>query len=497
MKFKVKDMDIATGNTLVALLNLKDAAKFDLHVLDRIRIKKGRRQAEAVLDIGETRKAAPTGSIGLFEEALKALNAKQGDIIDVCLAKKPLSLNYIKKKMDGGVLSEKEIKEIINDIVANRLNSIELTYFVSACYTHALNMKETILLIKAMTSCGSTLKLNKYPIIDKHCIGGVPGNRTTMIIVPIVAAAGLTIPKTSSRSITSPAGTADTMEVLADVSLSLNQMKKVINKTNGCIVWGGSLNLAPADDKIIKVEKPLSIDAESQLLASIMAKKMSVSSTHILIDIPVGKGAKIESRNVANKLKTDFENISRRLKRKVKVMFSNGSQPVGNGIGPALEARDVLYLLKGDLRRPKDLEDKSLDMAGSILEMGKKAKKGEGRKLALRILKSGMAYKKMKDIIKAQNGKATEPEDIKLGKYVFNVTSRKSGKVKCINNKIISKIARIAGAPVDKEAGIYLYKKVNDKVKKGEKLFIIYSESKEKLKFVKEVLKEDEGVVVK
>jgi len=496
MKFKVKDMEIATGGTLVAILNLRDAAKFDLHALDRIKIREGRKSTEAVLDIGESCKVVPAGSIGLFEETLKALNVKHGDIVDISLGKKPLSVQYIKKKLDGAILSKKEINEIIEDVVANRLDSIELTYFVSACYTHSLNMKETILLIEAMTNCGDILRLNKYPIIDKHCIGGVPGNRTTMIIVPIVAAAGLTIPKTSSRSITSPAGTADTMEVLAKVSLSLKEMKRVINKTNGCIVWGGSLNLAPADDKIIKVEKPLSIDAESQLLASIMAKKMSVSSTHILIDIPVGKGAKIESMKIANNLKKDFEDIAKKLKKKVKVMITNGSQPIGNGIGPALEARDILYLLKGDYRLPEDLKRKSVEMAGDILEIGKKAKKGQGKRMAREILESGQAYKKMKDIIKAQNGKVFNPEDIKLGKYIYNVISKSSRKIRNINNKAISKIARIAGAPVDKVAGVYLYKKVNDKVKRGEKLFTIYSESKEKLRFAKEVLEEVKGVVV-
>ncbi|MDP7141645.1 MAG: AMP phosphorylase [Candidatus Woesearchaeota archaeon] len=497
MKFKVKAMDITTGNTLVAILNSKDAAKFDLHVLDRIKIRKNRKNIEAVLDIGKSLKAIPSGSIGLFEETLEALNAKQGDIINICLAKKPLSLQYIRKKLDGGTLSKKEIEEIINDIVNNRLSSIELTYFVSACYTHALDTKETIMLVKAMVNCGSTLKLNKYPIIDKHCIGGVPGNRTTMIIVPIIAAAGLTIPKTSSRSITSPSGTADTMEVLTNVCLNLNQMKRVVNKTNGCIVWGGSLNLAPADDKIIKVERPLEINAESQFLASIMAKKMSVSSTHILIDIPVGKSAKLEGMKLAKNLKKDFIRLAKKLKRKIKVMITDGSQPIGNGIGPALEARDVLYVLQGDYRQPNDLRKKSIEMAGKILEMGKKAKPGQGKKKALEILESGQAYKKMKEIIKAQGGGITDSENIKLGRYAYDVTSKKSGRIKYIDNKIITRIARVAGAPKDKKAGIYLYNHIGDRVKKGDKLFTVYSDGKEQLKFAKEVVKESSAIVLK
>ena len=222
---------------------------------------------------------------------------------------------------------------------------------------HELDINESVSLTKAMINTGEILKLNKYPVMDMHCIGGVAGNRTTMIIVPIVASAGLTIPKTSSRSITSPAGTADTMEVLSNVSFSIKEIKKVIRKTNACLVWGGSVNLAPADDKIIRIEHPVSLDPEGQLLASILAKKRSASATHLLIDIPIGKGSKIENRKKALHLKRLFESISKKLGIKIKVIITDGSQPVGNGIGPGLEARDVLWVLKNDSKQPLDLKD--------------------------------------------------------------------------------------------------------------------------------------------
>jgi len=497
MKLKVKDMDIATGGILVALINKEDAAKLDLHAMDRIKITKGRYSETAVIDIGESRKALIPGSIGLFEEVIRSLHAKNRDTVHIRIAKKPRSVDFIKKKLDGKPLKKQEIEQIVWDIVHNNLTDVEITYFVSACYTNVMTMKETVMLTKAMAECGDILKLDRYPVMDKHCIGGVPGNRTTMILVPIIAAAGLTIPKTSSRSITSPAGTADTMEVLSNVSFDIKKIKKVVDNVNGCIVWGGALNLAPADDKIIRVEKPLAIDAESQLLASIMAKKYSVSSTHILIDIPLGPGSKIESRGEALKLKERFEQIGDALKKKIKVIITDGSQPIGNGIGPSLEARDVLWLLKGDEKQPPDLKHKSILMAGYMLELAGKSKPGFGYKDAQGILESGAAYKKMLQIIKAQGCREIEPENIKLGSYTQDYKAARKGRVSGVCNRCISRIARIAGAPQDKEAGIYLYKRKKDRVKEGEVIFRIYSNSREKLKNAVEELKRNNPYVIK
>ena len=494
MKLKVKDVNIATGGPLVVILNRGDARKLDLHLMDRIKVKKGRKTETVVVNIAESKKAVRPGYIGVFEEVIDSLKLKHNDIVDISMARKPLSLEFIRKKLDGEKLNKKEIDQIVWDIAHNKLSSVELTYFVAACYTNVLTMKETLMLTKAIVRQGRTLKLKRYPIIDKHCIGGIAGNRTTMVLVPIIAAAGFVIPKTSSRSITSPAGTADTMEVLAKVSFPFNQMKKIILKTNGCIIWGGSLNLAPADDKIINVEKPLGIDAESQLLASIMAKKYSVSSTHILIDIPIGKDAKVRNRAAALKLKKSFGAVGRGLKKNVKIIITDGSRPIGRGIGPALEARDVLWVLKRDKRRPIDLENKCVKMSAEIFKM---AGIRDGKKKTLGILNNGDAYKKMVEIIKAQQGRITKPEQIKLGKFRFDVKSSKNGIVREINNTVVSRVARIAGAPLNKGAGIYLCKNVGNRVRKGEVLFTIYSESKQKLNYARDVLKEENPFVVR
>jgi len=224
MELKVKDMDIATGDVQVVILNKKDAHELDLHHMDRLVLKKNSRRTVAILDIAESKKAVPPGHIGLFEEVLDALHAKNGDKVNVDIAEKPESVTYIRKKLDGKRLTPKEIKIIVEDIVNNRLTDVELTSFVTAGYTRGMSMKEIVALTKAMAETGETLKFNKYPVVDIHSIGGVPGNRTTMIVVPILVAAGCIVPKTSSRAITSPAGTADTMEVLAPVSMSINKL---------------------------------------------------------------------------------------------------------------------------------------------------------------------------------------------------------------------------------------------------------------------------------
>ena len=484
IQLKIRDLFIATGGPHIVVVNKKDALQLGLHFGSRVRLKRKNYETIAIVDLSDSNYIVPEGYMGLFEETQLELRACDNDSVDVESVPLPMSVNFIKKKIRGKSLLPNELYSIIKDLVDNKLSEVEITYFVAGTYFHGLSLKETIELAKALVNTGQRLRLKGKYIMDKHSIGGVPGNRTTMIVVPIVSAAGLTIPKTSSRAITSPAGTADTMEVLANVSFNIDKMKKIVLKTNGCVVWGGALNLAPADDKIISVEKPLGIDAESQLLASIMSKKYSVSSSHILIDIPVGDDAKVKNRIEALKLKRDFEIISRKLKKKIKVILTDGTQPIGNGIGPALEARDVLWLLRRDSRRPLDLEKKCIYMASIIFKL---AGIKNGYRKAMEILESGKAYQKMTEIIKAQNGKITKPEQIKIGKYSYDMVSGKSGVVKYIDNIAVSKIARITGAPVVIVAGVYLYKHIKNNVKKGEKLFTIYSESKERMEYAVEI----------
>ena len=338
MKLRVKDVDLASGGVRVVILHKKDAAMLDLHHMDRVVVSKGSKNCTAVLDLAETEKALSRGKIGLFEEVLAVLGVKHNDYVNLSIAPKPESIAYIRKKLDGQQLNYDESLQIVKDIVDDKLTGIELTSYVAANYTRGMSRQEIVDLTKAMVATGNKLDIKNGPVVDLHSIGGVPGNRTTIIVVPIILATGLKMPKTSSRAITSPAGTADTMEVFCPVTLPVDKLKRMINTVGGFILWGGAINLAPADDKIIKVESPLSIDAEGQMLASIMAKKASVCATHLLIEIPIGKGCKVLTEKKAIHLKNHFEHLGVELGIDVCVLIEDGSQPVGNGIGPLTTA---------------------------------------------------------------------------------------------------------------------------------------------------------------
>ena len=489
MNLRIRDLSFSTGGPFVAIMHKDDAKEIDLHAGDRIVVKKNGNEIISVVDLSEDHNIKK-GEIGLFDEVLERLNARKGNV-NISLAKRLKSLSYIRKKLEGKRLNKKEIFEIIKDVNSNNLNEVELTYFVSGCYGHGLNMQEVEYLTDAIVKAGHKLNLKKYPIVDKHSIGGIPGNRTTMIVVPIIASLGYTIPKTSSRAISSPAGTADTMEALTQVNFNVKDIEKIVEKTNGCIVWGGGVDLASADDKMIKVRNPLRLDPEGLLLASIMAKKKAVNASHVLIDIPVGKGAKIERKKEARNLKRRFLKLGKDLKIKMKVIITNGNEPIGNGIGPNLEAKDVLNVLMG--KGPEDLREKAIKMATIILKM---LNARDARRRVLGSLDSGKAYEKMKEIIKAQKGNIFRPEQLKDAKFKKEIYAGKKGKITEVSNKDVSKIARIAGAPQDRTAGVYLNKKLKDKTNKDELLFTVYSSSKKRLNYALELVKERNPYII-
>ncbi len=312
------------------------------------------------------------------------------------------------------------------------------------------------------------------PMCIHNSIGGVPGDKTSILVVPIIAAAGLTIPKTSSRSITSPAGTADRMEVLAPVEFNTDEIKKIVKKTKGCLVWGGSVDLAPADDLFIRIEHPLGLDP--LLLPSVMSKKKSVGCKYLIIDIPTGSGAKMEKKEDAEKVAATFKALGKKLGIKVECAITRGDQPVGYAMGPALEAREALEAIMG--RSKSDVIDKATSIAGLLLSMVGKGNK----KTAEALIKNGKAEKKLREIIKAQGGNPNiKPENIRVGSYKFDVKTNVSGIIAGINNAALVDICSSAGTPQDHGAGILLNKKINDTVKKGETLFTIYSEKQQKL----------------
>jgi thymidine phosphorylase len=226
------------------------------------------------------------------------------------------------------------------------------------------------------------------------------------------------------------------------------------------------------------------------MIASVLSKKASAGSTHVLIDIPVGPTAKVRSHEDALKLEYYFKAVAETIPLKVKVVLTDGTQPVGRGIGPSLEARDVLAVLRNDTNAPIDLRERALFLAGNLLEMSEKFDKGKGIALAKDLLNSGKAYQKFMSICKAQGG-FTEPG---VAKYTFDVLAEKSGILTQIDNRKLARIAKLAGAPASPESGIWLNKKLGDPVKEKELIFTIHSNSQGEMLYAQNYLQSNSNL---
>jgi thymidine phosphorylase len=422
------------------------------------------------------------GEISLSVSALKKLGCTEGDMLTVTHFQPLDSMRHVRSKIYGKKLNQRAFNEIIHDIVDEKYSNVFLSSFVTACSGNNMSIDETCFLTRAMIDAGNKLDWGMDIVADKHCVGGLPGNRTTMIVVPIIAALGIPIPKTSSRAITSPAGTADAMEVLTNVTLSLDEMRKIVHKENGCIAWGGSMKLSPADDIIIRVEKALDIDSEAQMIASILSKKAAAGSTHCVIDIPVGPTAKVRDMEAAISLSSRLKEVAAFIGLNIESIFSNGLQPVGFGIGPALEARDVLAVLQNHTNAPDDLKKQAIKVATKIIQMVMKTNEAEAERLATYKIESGKAFDKLIAICEAQ-GRFKEPQ---LAKYGKTIEAEFTGVVSEIDNRRIARVAKLAGAPDSKEAGIDLFIHLQQEVQKGQPLFTIYANSKGELEYAYE-----------
>ncbi|MFO1462776.1 MAG: thymidine phosphorylase family protein [bacterium] len=446
--------------------------------LSKIAIQYNGKSILATLNMTDNGMVGP-GEIGLSHVAFRRLGAPEGTEVTLSHPNPLLSFEFVRQKLEGGYLNKSQFLAILRDIVAYRYSNIELTAFVISCSRQRLEREEIAFLTEAMIETGQRIEWNLPLVLDKHCVGGIPGNRTTMIVVPIVAAFGLPIPKTSSRAITSPSGTADTMETLCNVKIGLEAMKRIVAKEQACIVWGGALDLAPADDILISVERPLSVDSEGQMIASILSKKRAAGSSKMILDIPIGPTAKVGSQAEADRLKDLFTDIGGRIGLEIHVVYTDGTQPVGRGIGPALEARDVLQVLQNSEGQPQDLRNKSLYLAGELLEFSGQVPVGSGEKTAKELLDSGAAWKKFQAIAREQGG-LREPRPAKLS---ARVPSPATGIVTAIHNQKIARVAKLAGAPHDPGAGLFLEAKVGSRVRKGDPLFTVFAESEEEIQF--------------
>jgi len=487
---KVKNIGILTGKNII-VLNKSQAIGHDIYEGYRTIVKKDDREIVAIVDLSE--EVVKHGEVGVYADIAKEFDLKEGDVVEIVHMDQPDSIAYIKKKLNKETLNENEIRTIVNEIMRNELSEIEISAWITAAYINGFSDSEVVALTHATVDSGEKLDLGKKPIVDKHCIGGVAGNRTTMIITPIIAAAGLYIPKTSSRAITSAAGTADTMEVLCNVTFNMEELREIVLKTHGAMVWGGGMKLAPVDDKLIRIRHPLSLDPEGMLLASILAKKKAVGAEYVIVDIPVGRGVKVPYYEKGQDLARHFLRIGNQINMKIEALITDGAEPVGQGIGPALECIDVLKVLSGE--GPEDLRHKSLLMAGKLLELTGKAGKDEGYKIAEEILLSGKALMKFREIVEAQGGNPNvKITDIQVGQYTYTVKAQTKGTIYHIDNHTMAKIARIAGAPRAKGAGVLLHKARGDRIAVGDPLFTIYAESEQSLDYAIKALEKLEPI---
>lgn len=430
--------------------------------------------------------------VGLTQPAFRRLGARAGARATIAPAPPAEGVDAIRAKIRGETLDQRQLSKIVSDLTHYRLSDLEVAAFVVACASFMTN-QEVIDLTNVMASAGARLRWPAQMVVDKHSIGGIPGNRTTMIVAPIVAAHGLTMPKTSSRAITSPAGTADTMEVLAKVDLTEAEMRAVVAECNACIAWGGHVNLSPADDLIIAIERPLQIDTPEQMVASILSKKIAAGVTHVVLDLPVGPTAKIRSTAYAHRVRKLFEHVAGRLGLVIDVMITNGQQPIGRGVGPVLEARDVMAVLRNERDAPMDLRDKALKLAGRVLDFDPALRGGAGEARAAELLTSGAAMTAMERILTAQG---PPPRVVTLGGRITEATAAHDGFVTDIDCFRIARIARLAGAPTDAGAGLDLFKRLGDPVRAGEPLYRLYAEDATDFTMAVEALGEDCGFAI-
>jgi thymidine phosphorylase len=427
----------------------------------------------------------------LSESAWARLGLQEGELVTVSHPDPVDSLRHVRSRIYGQGLGDTALGAIVGDVVTGRYSDIELSSFVTACAARPLDGREILALTKAMVDVGDRLSWGSKVVVDKHSVGGLPGNRTTPIIVPIIAALGGTMPKTSSRAITSPAGTADTMETMAPVELDIAAIHRVVDREGGCIVWGGAVKLSPADDIIIRIERALDIDTEGQMIASVLSKKIAAGSTHLVLDLPVGPTAKVRSKEAAENLSAGLSQVAAAFGIQSRVIVGDGRQPIGRGIGPALEARDVMAVLRGAKDAPEDLTARAIALAGALIELGGAAEQGRGEALAAQTLADGRAWAKFQRICEAQGGMREPP----VSTHRRPLLADRTGRVADIDNRRIAKLAKLAGAPEAKSAGIELHVRLGGVVSAGQPLCTLHAEAPGELAYALEYASANPDIV--
>ncbi|MDD4556092.1 MAG: thymidine phosphorylase [Alphaproteobacteria bacterium] len=481
----LKHLPISSFNENVAYIH-KDCVAYnteEIKALSKIEVHGGAKNIYAFLQVTDSEKLVKPNELALNDEAFQQINLPEGANVSLTAASNPPSLNSIKRKVMGNIISSSEYGSIINDIIAHRYSNMDIASFLVASGSF-MSAPEVLSLTEAMIGDKLIKWDNENIVVDHHSFGGVPGNKTDLIITPIVAAYGLPIPKTASRSLTSCAGVADTMSVLCNVDIDENSFKNNVRENRGAIASYTQLDISPACRIISSVERQIGITSLEHIASSILSIKIAAGVTHLLLDIPVGVNARLRTTGEAMRIRKLMEYIGDMLGIHVDVVITDGSEPIGNGIGAVLEARDVMKVLRNKDDAPEDLREKSLFLAGRILEFDPKLRGGHGYQVAKEILMSGRALEAMNKIIHSQ-GKSSQPQ---LGHLTRDIVAENSGVIEKIDTSRINKIGVWAGAGKYQGAGLDLVKKVGDFVEKGEVIYRIHSVNSTDFAFANSVI---------
>jgi AMP phosphorylase len=492
LHLKAKKLDIGAGKEINIVLNPKDSEALGVREGDLVQVGIG--EADYYAEVNESEEMVQPGIVGLFEEIWEKYSMADGTDVFLDIPQRPNSILAIRKKLLGRRLTEQELAEIMKDVGVGKLQDAEVAFFIATFFNVGFDDDEIYWMTKGLAESGDMmdfkfLKDNGELVVDKHSFGGVAGKGVTPVLVSILAAGGLIVPNTSTRAITSPAGTSDILETVMPVGLSKDKIYEVVQKTGGCLIWGGALNLAPADDVLISIERMLEIQDFQKVLVSIVAKKVCMGINHVLVDLPYGQGTKIASPEELSLLKREFRKLFERFGIHVEVIGREIYGPDGRSIGPNMEMQEVLRILERREDRSLGLEKDILEMAGILFESTGKAGNRDGREMAEEILNSKKALEKFWEIAMAQGAqRAVTVEDLKVGDIVYEVKAEKDGVVGRIDNKTIIKIARALGNPTIKEAGIRIGKMPKDEYKTGDTLLTLYAASPDRMENAKELI---------
>jgi len=410
------------------------------------------------------------------------------------------AVNIIIKKRDQGELTREEIKFFVKGFVSGDVPDYQASSFAMAVLLNGMTPRETTDLTLAMAYSGETLDLSDVVdlAVDKHSSGGV-GDKTSLMVLPIVAACGLPVGKMSGRGLGFSGGTLDKLESIPGyrVNLTTDEFKKQL-KEIGVVLTGQSLTLAPADGKLYALRDVTGTVPSIPLIASsIMCKKIAAGAQAIVLDVKTGLGAFMETLEEARVLANLMMDIGKLAGREVVALLSDMNQPLGNAVGNSLEVIEAIETLKGG--GPEDFREHCLHVCAQLLVLGKRAKDlGDGRAQAEKIIANGSAFEKFRVLVQAQGGDVSFVDDVSKfprAKIVEVVNASRNGSLSQVQARSVGEAAVILGGgrakksdSIDHSVGLLIHHKVGDNIQKGEPLFTIHANDELKLAEVREIV---------